>query len=457
MELYFTEKLFQYKKYSNATHQILKNSQATVISTFKKRFIDKKQRLIQNPTRIQRKVKSSDPKDSIESLNTFKYVDEKEKKKMLKKLHKEKIIRQQKINAELDLKNKNLQEKIEQQQKAEIEIKQQKLEEKLKHLKELHDKNLKKKTERLEILKNSNEELKKVKSAKPLFKEIEERFMTAVELPELDQRKKLLAKKRSMFAPMKLQEIISHKKNYEKILEELQMKRKLKMEEHKLDISMSLGTKNLYKSKIYKISKEIEEKQEELNSKKELDRKKFREKSKQYGDLVHEIYKPRKKMNYSYEKSISQPNFSDDQNIKEKFSKNPHLSKKNSVISHIVSKRKTESHSVSKNPLEISIEWQKRDNSFDYLAHKRKIRLKVNNDFEEKPVCLPKIIEDPNLSSNSKINLIKNRLRSLDKQTKSYELLSEIGNNFLINQNLNESYIDSIKAKLALLNELNNI
>ena len=67
------------------------------------------------------------------------------------------------------------------------------------------------------------------------------------------------------------------------------------------------------------------------------------------------------------------------------------------------------------------------------------------------------ILEDSNLTGEKKINKLKSQLKKLENQTRSYEILSEVNSSIAVNNNLNDSYIDSIRAKLAYLNELSKL
>jgi hypothetical protein len=64
------------------------------------------------------------------------------------------------------------------------------------------------------------------------------------------------------------------------------------------------------------------------------------------------------------------------------------------------------------------------------------------------------IIENDNLSPNERMQKMKSQLKKLDSQTRSYEILTGISNSVVNSQNLNESYLDAIKAKLAYIGEL---
>ena len=60
------------------------------------------------------------------------------------------------------------------------------------------------------------------------------------------------------------------------------------------------------------------------------------------------------------------------------------------------------------------------------------------------------------MSPRNKINKMKHHLEKLENQTRSYEVLSEISSSLVVSKNLNDLYVDSIKAKIAYLNELVN-
>ena len=379
------------------------------------------------------------------------YLDDLVKKQFLLRLKQEKKERKLRVKAELEERNKRIEEEIEKQKILEIQAKEKQKEEKIRMILERQEKLLAEKKERLEIIEKSNKELRKVASVKPLFKEIEERFQNSFELPELENRKKELAKKRQIFAPMNLKDIFDHTKYYEEHLGLMSSRRKQRILENQRDQLVNLSCNNLYKAKIFEIAQESDREKNEIIQKKQLQKKVLTEKSKRYGELVKELFKPMVRINKSIEKTVVEETpvklvevvpprkVSLRKSVKE-------LPEKNS------SSTRTKSTKVGINRLRRvpSIE-EKKPEIFDYLAEKRKLRQ------ENKQIKVRgwKDIEDPSLKPEQKLEKIRSQVHLLENQAKSYEMLN--GNDIYSSQYLNQSYVEAIRAKLAYLNELSNL
>jgi hypothetical protein len=421
----------------------LRNCKNDVLKKRMKRFLRERKACRENAP------KSSSFNEFLQKDSTEVYVDDLVKKQFLLRLKQEKKEREDRLKAELESKTQKLIQESEKQKLLEIQAKEKQKEEKLKHLLDRQEKLSIEKQARLESLEKSNQELRKVSSVKPLFKELEERFQSSFELPELENRKKELARKRQAFAPMNLKEISDHSKNYEELLEIMSSKRKKKKLENNRDSLINSSCQNLYKSKMFEIAQKSDREKEEILQIKQAQKKILTEKSKRYGELVKELFKPVAKINKSLDKVIEVPN-----KIAPVRRSLPRKSEKD--LEKNTSSCRTKSTKVGINRLKRvpSIEEKKVEN-FDYLAEKRKKRIEGS----AKPVRIKnwKDVEDPKLKPQQKLEKIRSQVQLLDNQTKTYELLSGKSGDIYSSQYLNQSYVEAIRAKLAYLNELSNI
>ena len=377
MNLYFKDKLKEYKLIEAVLFQELLNIRDRVIYNLIEKFTKKhhkRNRLL--PKSVDKTIHKQDK--SIDELNdaskSNRYIDKKEKLQLLKKLQKEKEIRHAKIKAEQEARNKIFIEEFQAQQTEEKISKDKQKEEKILKLKEMHNINYHKKHERLENFEKSKEELKKVSSVKPLFKELEERYTTHIELPELEKKKQELVKRRHFFAPIDTKQIMIHNKNYKILLEELEHKRQQKLRDIKNNEMINSSMKNLYKSKIFDIAQQSEKEKADLISEKEQYKKKLVEKSKKYGELINELYIPVKKIDNTIEKSSSQQKLmSAGIQIEKTIKLQRKKIKINQEMPSVTSRTHTTKNTIH-NKRKTSNDTQKKDNSFDYLAVKRKIR-----------------------------------------------------------------------------------
>lgn len=363
--------------------------------------------------------------------------------KLLKKLKKEKEKRLELIRKERESFQKKVAKEIEEEKIKENTLKVQKHEEHLQRIKEMHENNYRQKSERIEEFEKAKVELKRVASVKPLFKEIADRYTVAVEIPELEHRKQELAKKRQLIAPINVKALDSHQQTYNKLLEDLHQKRKKKMADVKRESQINASLTNLYKSKIFEIVKQTEKQQLEIEMEKIENRKKLVEKSKKYGELVTELYQPIVKVQKNFE--ISKKNL----NKSENKIKAPDLAK----VSVHTSRTRTTKCPNQRIKRKLSTNVEEKHAVFDYLASQRKFRSENPN---KKSQNLQEIIEDTSLTPKRKIKKLQKEVKKLDFQTKSYEILDGVANTLSLSQNLNESYISTIKAKLVYLNELIN-
>ena len=236
---------------------------------------------------------------------------------------KEEIIKshQEKLEQTKEFMKKIAEEKAERQKKHLEREKEQRL----KILKEIEENHAKENFEKIKIIEEKNKkilemikkkELRKNKEIedkinsqnmikflehKPLFVQMEEHFQQAVIMPELEQQKAKLAKKRLLYQPLNHEEIVDHMKKHEEIRKIYENRRKKKLQNKLIESELN-SVASLYHSKFSSsislqdalskelLSKNIEEKKNNIN------------KRYQYSKLVKEIFPPvvndSKKLNF---------------------------------------------------------------------------------------------------------------------------------------------------------------
>ena len=184
---YYETQIEAYSPISSKISEVLERA----LESVKKIWFDlkTKKRSRKNNSVPSRKNLMPDPsKDSLQVQ-----VDELEKKQFLHKLKIERKEREERIKSDIEAKAKKFSEEMERARILEEQEKQRRKEEKLKKMIERQEQLELEKKNRLEEFQQSNLVLKKVASVKPLFKELEDRFVAKIELPELEQRKRELA------------------------------------------------------------------------------------------------------------------------------------------------------------------------------------------------------------------------------------------------------------------------
>ncbi|OMJ77502.1 hypothetical protein SteCoe_22899 [Stentor coeruleus] len=485
MEDYFKSNTKPYSSLSPIINHILTTSKNKILHAYLEQKL-KRQRKLKIRRKLSINIKKTElldqyPQENIlDQSKSSRYIDEKDKLKLLKKLQKEKQELQHKMQQDLEVKSKKLLEAYELEQKANLQLKEQQKQAKLKQIFEQHEKFIQQKRERQEVFEKSNQDLRKISSVKPLYREFEERYSLCIELPELENRKKELAKRRQLFVPISTKDISMHKKNYEKTLEEKEAKRKEKLAGMKKDDQIYAGNMNFYKAKIYDVAKQADKEQAEILENREKTRKKLVEKSRQYGEIVYEIYRPVVKVEKSIEKnekgieksdkkiekykkrveekesksvgkSFSQPELQQEEEEgmqKRYFKKKVHKDDEKNGVSV-----RTGSTNI-RVPRKLSADMPIKDNSFDYLAYKRKI--KADNPIRKsiKEDEWKVIVEDASISPKDKLKLMESQMKKLDNQARSYEVFAGVNDSITNISNLNMSYLNSIKAKIAYLNQL---
>ena len=461
MEIYFSEKLANYSSFESIVQVILNNRLEQVIQNVKAITRAKKKKRSVDTDLLRQRIKEKVTNEGMDKPRRIVRMDEKEIKSLLKKLQKEKEARHEKLRLEQEKINKKIAEEIEIQKIQASKFKELVHEESLKKIQELKELTYRQKSQRMMELDNRNRELKKVSSVKPLFRKIEERYVTSYEIPEYEKRKKELEKKKLQIVPIDPKEIAFHQQNYNKLLEEQDQKRKNKAKELQTDLKINSSLTNLFKAKIFEIVKSSEKKLQEMEEQKIETRRKLAEKSKNYGALVTELFKPIINVKESLKTFDSQTKLSKIKSSKRNINLesqglllHPPEIKKSAYTSR--AKRTNTAANRLKRKLSTSNS-PKKQQYFDYLANQRKLRADQYKPKADKRKSWQDIIDDQSLTPRNKIKKLKHELDKLDIQTKSYENLNGISNSLVLSENISKSYLDSIKVKLAYINELGNI
>ena len=448
MQTYFNTHLKPYFPLTQEIHDLLTSSlKACKIRIFQGQL----KSLHSHHNKQQDSISKSLQQDPTRKDPSELYLDDLVKKQFLLRLNHEKKERKLRAKAELEERNKKIEEELEKQKNLEIQAKEKQKEDKIRMILERQEKLSTEKKERFEIIEKSNKELRKVASVKPLFKEIEERFQHSFELPELENRKKELAKKRQIFAPMNLKDIFDHTKYYEEHLDLMSGRRKQRILENQREQLVNLSCNNLYRAKIFDLAQESDREKNEIIQMKQLQKKVLTEKSKRYGELVKELFKPVIRINKSVEKPVAVETPAKLVHVMPPRKVSLRKSVKDPPEKNSTSTR-TKSTKVGINRLHRipSIE-EKKPEIFDYLAEQRKLRQ------ENKQIKVRgwKDIGDQGLKPEQKLEKIRSQVHLLENQAKSYEMLKS--NDIYASQYLNQSYVEAIRAKLAYLNELSNL
>lgn len=261
-----------------------------------------------------------------------------------------------------------------------------------------------------------------------LYERMYERYITEVELPELEKRKQNLEKKRNAYHPIRKQELDEHERKYVEIIEkynenhrkELQ-KRQIDSEEYKLKVEMdyesSFMKKALEKDRKFKLKSKIEKQKIKQNYIKKMT----------YSRIVKDSYFPE----ISTEKVTE-------------------LREKINNLKHPVRKPK-EKYCKKHNDYSLN------SDLLNLRAEKPKYKQKANISYESPNYENPEIDQ---LAKKYNINTTENKHTLLNEETlKSIPIKNEIKysinleNSKYLSQKIKKpyEYVDDIKAKLSLL------
>lgn len=337
--------------------------------------------------------------------------------------------------------------------KIEKKLKQQKDEEKFneqyeifmrkERIKDEREKMLEKKQKRLQ----EQEDLKKAKSdpnihlaKKPLFQIYEEKFNAEVLMPELERRKAELKKKREMLSPLSTGKLKEHASWYKNFKDSLRQKFEQDLSKR---IEDQKKRENLMPESFWRT---VEENESELRMKERI---KMIEKSKNYAEMVQELYYPALDLGKNSEKKE-----------KGKDMKKKKKKKKNSVKEVKSDGDASEQHKwkpkkFKPNTLVPEQKLAKVVKVQDYLTERRQKRESLQT-FQKSLTLSPQLVTK-SLASNDlelfkknslKIDeIVRKRSLYLSSLPKSVYSLAEA-------ESLDTLLLDSIKSKLSLISTI---
>ncbi|CAG9328229.1 unnamed protein product [Blepharisma stoltei] len=449
----------------NASKIILDSISIQVSDSFISVFTSVQAKLLFKPSKIPKKLKTySDSSQIPPSKNNEKpkisdsFTDEIEKakaaKQLTKKLEKEMQEREKrKYEREQEMLLKEEQERYELEKLKELALKQQ---EDLKNqrLKELKEKSEARKREIAAMKEIGETEYKKVISEKPLYKKIQENYQQEILMPELEKKKAELAKKRNLFKPLDRYDILEHSKNHDELMRESEERRKQNIRNRSLEYKMNAASLSL-KTRFTDVILEEEKKKKEELEKQEIIKKSLYEKKQQYAEIVKEMFQPTVDPYKQHEMQL----------IVEKLKHNiPMKSISHTKSSRSVSERRSDSSREKDTKSVLNRKWKenpmipkpkpKREPVLiDYLGERRNQR-KQEQVSEIQRIDWEEDLYDENLTENEKAEKLKAKAAMMEKIAKKHEInlngLSELD----MAGQVNEMYINSIKAKLAVLEQV---
>ena len=149
-----------------------------------------------------------------------------------------------------------------------------------------------KELERQKLKEDTHVKIKQVINAKPLYKQLEEKYQQEIEMPHLELKKKQLEELRNFYKPIQKTDLQEHAMNYERIRQakqdEVKKQRDLSVQadrEHQANLRYKL--KDHLNLSVIQDQKKLED--EQIN----LERKKYAEKVRNYAKQVKEMYMPK--------------------------------------------------------------------------------------------------------------------------------------------------------------------
>ncbi|CDW87268.1 UNKNOWN [Stylonychia lemnae] len=394
---------------------------------------------------------------------------------LIKRLNEDKKEREQK---------KLIQQKLEQEKrkKGEDEImrKQEeemfkKEEEKRKKQEEIEKKFQDKHQERQKYREDSQVKIKTVINSKPLYKQYEEKYIQEIEMPQLEMKKKQLEELRNLHKPIQKQDLLEHAMKYERMkqqqLEDIKKHRDLSIQAEK-DRTANLRYKIKESLNLSVIDPKKIEDEKILE-----ERKKYTDKVRNYAKQVKEMYWPKvsETKQLELEQRIDQLR---SQNIRRSVNDLTGDGKNTNRRSGRGTASATQDDETASQIEKKVIDWKKLINpmapqqkhpklddsvykSMDFL---RELRAKREQD--EKDGIAPRRVNDlqkiekmlanPNISDNEKMDYVKKRAELIEKQALRDEMLIRAGHVDNIEKNIavNDKYIDAITAKLKILDQI---
>lgn len=377
--------------------------------------------------------------DKIQPMKNYEEAKKKTElnSKKLKQLREDQVRREQALAKELEKINKKIEKQRKQLQKEEENLKDVKSEEYKVELQKMHEKKIQRKKE-LDEIKRRQKDLEAVKSTKPLYVKIEEKY-----------RKELSPgpnKKSPEFVPISSIDFQEHAKWYDEVKKEHQKKSDQEFRERLLKDKIrasSYGRTN-WTNKVLEDDRKMKS---ELNRASQ-ERLQMIEKKTRYAKFVKEIYSPTIDR---LKRQESEPK------IKNRVGsyRSPVRDRSNEGFKQSERPKKFKENPLVPKPLP-----KKEPKVIDFLEERRKVRQEERLDHGEIDFDWEKDLEK-DIPDHEKARMIKKKAKLLERESRKQELL--IGaisptNAKTIKQSeaVNDLLLNSIKAKLAVLDHKNN-
>lgn len=399
-------------------------------------------------------------KRTVDDEETFKQA-----KEFAEKMEQERLLKKKK-EAE---KRKKMRQKMKEQEaqlaKEQAEREAEKEKERKAKLEELK----RKEEERKKAIKDAEnfykENLKQIE--KPLYKKIEKEFEKNYVIPELEKRKKELAEKRNFVKPIDRSELDEHAQKYEEIRKQEMAKRQMKYNDS------SDYDPSVYKTKFLDSVLDYDSQNKAQEAKKNEEIAELQKKKKNYAKLVLETHKPRVSKRKKMEMDLIKQNLQNPtafERIKKRMvssSQNKITPYKNLKPSSTIDDR--DNLSSVRKPKYKDFDWREKNRfmevpkppkefkKIDYLTD---MRTKKNNKDETRSENRGYHNWDEELSKyegDDKIYHMKEKARMLEQEALKKEQLMKVhqgGDNTADRNQVNDMIIDSIKAKIALLDNI---
>ncbi|CAG9318404.1 unnamed protein product [Blepharisma stoltei] len=416
---------------------------------------------------------------------------EKERFDFIKRMKKEREKAQILHQTNIENINAKILQKIQEEHKSSAEKERKRAEEKQKNITKIKNKVESDRIERKKLLLIENKDT--YEDSKPLYKKLEDRFFSNSVMPEMEKQKEILARQKEFYRPIKFDEINKHELEYKRAIKESEILRKHKLSQNYYDLAQHQASINYYKSPLLDIMMIESEEKIQKEAEKSESSKVLAHKAREYGKLAIDLFKP--KISYNKQLEIEwrrrkirndRLNKSIDENminlkpydVKSAGDLRGHSKNLENVDSKILSSNpgdsiksyKSSSHKRNLQPSKRSSSISSRNDtspdtsvnkSVDYLLQKRVERQKSRDHGSPllKPVNWTQILSDENTEKSAKINKIKLLTQSIELRAQNYERSinpKHIKNiqSLEIQDSINNVYIDSIKAKLAVLDSL---
>ncbi|KAM3142100.1 hypothetical protein pb186bvf_005754 [Paramecium bursaria] len=316
-----------------------------------------------------------------------------------------------------------------------------------------------KKEEFSKLNKQGNRLIQQIKETIKQKEQIQKEKDDALLIPELEKRKAVLAQKRELSQPIRMDVITEHQKKYEETMKIKMLERQLTKQEHENEIKSKAPK---FPKSQAQIRLEEETKRNKQQQQQELEQKKQqRQKQLKYADVVQEIFfkehpivpkakTPTKKENIVINMNVLQGN-----NRLKKLEKIIQPKRHQSQDSRESLEHKSFQEPVRRPQIKQKLppkptqhdEPPPKPKTTDYLQvlkQQRSNQVPLQQQWE-------RIIENEKLPQESKFQNVLQNVQRMEMKAKEKEKLGSLTHNQDAEDEANNLYIASIKAKLALL------